>query len=231
MAFVNYCRKCKREVPTGETCPHCFGKLSKTNEQLSFWMLRVPVRDWFAWNQVLRVALPVLAAVAVVVLLLEGSLSGGRGIQALFLQGFFWTLIGALGVMLLLMLLVLWLQGRENVHFVLDKEGVHAFTHLERSSATRLYARFLSPEAASRLRAKVVIAYNDTLVKRQDVFWTDIRRVSCWRENRQLLFFRPSWWQVLVVTCPPQIYADAEAYVRKKLSRNKKATITPKKGP
>ena len=64
MSIMNYCRKCKREVPPGEACPFCAGKLSKTNERLSFWMGRIPVRDWFAWNQALRVALPVLGIVA-----------------------------------------------------------------------------------------------------------------------------------------------------------------------
>lgn len=227
--MMNYCRKCKREVPLGDACPFCSGKLSKTNERLSFWMGRVPVRDWFAWNQALRVALPVLGIVAGLVLLLEGALSGGRGIEALFLQGFFWTLVTALGAMLLVMLLVFWAQGPESVHFTLDKEGVHADTHLDRPTALRLYARFLSSQAVEKLAGEEGTVAGAALVRRAEIRWQDVRRVRCWRETRQLLFFRPSFWQVMVVTCPPALYPEAEAYVRKKLSRNKKARMIPGK--
>lgn len=229
MSIMNYCRKCKREVPPGEACPFCAGKLSKTNERLSFWMGRIPVRDWFAWNQALRVALPVLGIVAALILLLEGALSGGKGIESLFLQGFFWTLLTALGGMLLVMLLILLAQGRESVHFTLDKEGVHAHTYLDPPTAVRLYARFLSPQAVKKLDPERGEAAGPALVRKAELHWQDVRRVRCWRETRQLLFFRPSFWQVMVITCPQGLYPEAEAYVRKKLSRNKKAKMIPRK--
>ena len=30
MPLANYCRKCKAEVPVGESCPYCGAKLTKT---------------------------------------------------------------------------------------------------------------------------------------------------------------------------------------------------------
>ncbi len=227
--MMNFCKKCKREVPDGEACPFCYGKLSKTNEQISFWMGRNPVRDWFSWNRVLRVALPVLGCVAAAVLLLEGLLSGGRGVQSLFLQGFFGTLLWVLGAMLLFMLVVLLLQGKENVHFVLDRTGAYADTYLDHPTPLRLYARFTTPEMVEALQGEEPAAAGPTLVRRVYIAWGDVRKLRCWRETRQLLFFRPSWWQVLVVACPPALYGEAEAYVRKKLTRNKKAKMIPQK--
>ena len=226
MPWINDCRKCKVEVPAGETCPHCDGKLTKTKERLAFMMARLPVRDWFAWNQWLRAVLPALWLVALLTLLGEGLTSGGRGIQALFFQGFFWTLAAVLGGMLLSMLVILLLQGKEYVRFVLDKDGVHAYTYVNRASSRRLYSRFLTWEAVEKLAADDHALRNLQLIRKADLGWKEIRRVRCWRETGQILFFRPSWWQAMVISCPPGEYQDAEAYLRKKMG--KKAAILPK---
>lgn len=230
MPWLNYCKKCKAEVPVGEYCPLCSGKLTKAGERLSFGMVRTPVRDWFSWNQALRIALPTLLLVAAVTLLIEGSVSGGRGIQALFLQGFFWTLIGLLGLMLLVMLLALLLQGKERVHFVLDRDGVHAYTYLDHPTTVRLYARFLTWASAEAMQEQETAMSGFLLVKRVDLLWSDVKRVRCWREDRRILFFRPTWWQALWITCMAEEYTEAEAFVRKKLARNKKVKILPRKG-
>ncbi len=227
MPWLNECKKCKQEVPAGETCPQCYGKLAKTGEKLSFMMLRQPVRDWFAWNRVLRAVLPALGLAAATTLLLEGLASGGRGIQSLFLQGFFWTLMAVLGLMLLVMLVIYLLQGNEYVRFVLDRDGVHAFTYLRNPTALKLYARFLNWETAQKLQNDEQARDGLCLIRKAEIAWGSVRRVRCWRENGQILFFRPSFWQALVISCPPGEYAQAEAFVRKKLG--KKAPIFPPK--
>ena len=61
------------------------------------------------------------------------------------------------------------------------------------------------------------------LVRRITLPWAEIRRVRIWREGATLLFFRPAFWQVAAVRCPYGELAAAEALVRKKLKRNKKA--------
>ena len=225
MPMVNFCKKCKAEVPAGEQCPHCLGRLTRSGERLSFGLVRVPVRDWFSWNQALRVMLPTLGLVAAATLLMEGAVSGSRGIQALFLQGFFWTLMGVLGLMLLAMLTLLTAQGKETVRFVFDRDGIHAYTYLNRPSALRLYSRFLTWASMNAMQKEELSMEGYHLVKRVDVLWTDIKRVRFWKENRQILLFKPAWWQALSVTCPLHEYEAAEAFLRKKLGRNKKVKI------
>ena len=229
MPWVQFCKKCKREVPSSEQCPHCFGKLPKTGERLSFGVVRQPVLDWFSWNQMLRVALPALALVAVITLGLEGIFGGGKGIQTLFLQGFFWTLIGALGFMLLVMMTLLILQGREVVHFVMDKDGAHAYTYISHPTTLQLSVRFLNWDAVEKMQKEELRMEGYLLVKRIDLLWKDIRRAALWREECRILLFNPSWWQALTVSCPPQEYTEAETFLRKKLGRNKKVKITPSK--
>lgn len=228
MPMVNYCRKCKAETPLVETCPYCGGKLAKTNQQLSFGVIRTPVKDWFAWNQVLRVGLPVLGLVLVIAVVAEAVSSGTAGILALFSQGFFVTLMGVFIVMLLLTLALLLLQGPERVHFVLDKQGVHARTYLPVAQPVRLYARFLTPESVEKITDGERPPLDGlTLVRYVFLPWAQIKRVRIWREGFALLFYRPTFWQALAVRCPVGELSEAESFIRAKMKRFKKAGVWP----
>lgn len=230
MPLVQYCRKCRAEAPLGDACPRCGGKLPKTGEQLSFGVVRRPVREWFAWNHVLRVALPAWLLAFAVIVAAEAAASGAAGVTALFGQGFLWTMLGLLAVMLAAVLALLLLQGAEQVHYVLDRQGVHARVYVRAGSgAPTLYARFVTPAAAEAL------AQSDDrdappglmLVRRVTLPWDAVRRVRVWREGATLLFFRPGCWQVLAMRCPLGELAPAEEYVRKKLKRMKHARVVP----
>ena len=210
MPLVNYCRKCRTETPLGESCPYCGGRLPKTGEQLSFGIIRNPVTDWFSWNDVLRVALPAWLVALAAVLAAEASATGAAGVTAL----------------LALMLL----RGPERVHFVLDRQGVHARVYVpEGCGALRLYARFTTPEIVERLAAGDDRPPLEglTLVKRVTLPWESIRRVRVWREGATLLFFHPRYWQVLAMRCPLADLPLAEEYVRKKLKRFKRVKVLP----
>ena len=73
MPLVNYCKKCKAETPLGESCPYCGGKLAQTGEQISFGVMCRPEKEWFAWNNLLRIVLPVWLLVFVIVVAAEGA--------------------------------------------------------------------------------------------------------------------------------------------------------------
>lgn len=229
MPLVNYCKKCKAEVPTGETCPYCGGKLTQTGEQISFGLSRRVVGDWFAWNGLLRIALPVFALAFGVIVGAEALATGSRGVAALLSQGLPETMLGLLALALLAMLVLFWLQGMENVHVVMDRQGVHVRTYIAGGNPWGLYARFAGEETVRRL------AQTDdrpalpglVLVRRVTLPWNEIRRVRVWREGCTLLFFRPSFWQVAAVRCPVEEMAEAEAFVRKKLKRYKKTKVQP----
>lgn len=227
MPLVNYCRKCKAETPLGETCPYCSAKLAQTGEQISFGIMRRPVREWFAWNNLLRIALPVWLLVLVMVVAAEGVATGTQGVIALLNGGFLHTMIGLLAAMLAVMWLVLRLQGVESVHVVLDKQGVQVRTYVQQDHTMALYSRFLSETAVDKLAAEDErpALQGLVLVRRTNLPWSEIRRVRIWREGLTILFFRPSFWQAAAVHVPVNEMEEAEAYVRKKMKRNKKAKI------
>ena len=223
MATMNYCKKCRCEVPPGESCPYCGARLTRAGERQSMNYVRVPIADWFSWNAVLRVALPALLLMALVLALLEGSL------EALAVEGLFWVLLATLGAMLTVVALVLALQGPENIHYVLDKDGVHAYTYLACATRARLFSRMLSVDAVRQLGEKegnAVPGY--TLVQARHLLWADVKRVRFWPEAGKALFFRPSWWQSLVVHCPADFTAVEES-VRKKLGKRVPVLPAPPK--
>ena len=76
MALTSYCKKCGRDVPVGERCPHCGGRLAGNTMRVAWCVDHMPVRDWMCWNAVLRVVLPVLAVTLLITVVLEGVLGG-----------------------------------------------------------------------------------------------------------------------------------------------------------
>ena len=228
MPMVNYCRKCKREVPTGELCACCGTKLSKTGERLSFGIMRKPVRDWFAWNSLLRVFLPVMVLVTFLVILIEGAAAGASGLLLLLTDGFLGMLAAVLCGVLLLIGLALCAQGEECVHFVLDKNGAHAYLYLEKPTTLKLWSRLLTWQAVEPLQKTDEALDGMLLIQRREIGWQQARRLQCWPETGTLLFYRPSWWQALAVRCPASEFEEAQAYALKKMARVKGASVKTK---
>ena len=228
MPLANYCRKCRAETPAGESCPYCGGKLTKAGERLSFGVSRAPWRDWFCWNRLLRVGLPVWALSFLLIALAEFCSGGTPALAGLFQRGFGLTMLWLLGGMLALFWALLFCQGQEKVHYLLDKDGVSAYTYVsEEVNDLALYARFLTPAQTEAMQEDEHALPGLRLVRRVILPWERMKRVKIWREGQTLLFFDPAYWQVLAVTCPVQELAEAEAWVRAKTKRFKTVLVLP----
>ncbi len=221
MPLVQYCKKCKTEVPLGESCVHCGGRLAKTGEMVSFGVARTPVREWFCWNEWLRIILLMLGGMTLVVLLFETVAGGLQAAQRLLLDGFLGTLLMLLGLGLLVCYVILRLQGAERIHYVLDRQGVHAWHYLQEADPVRLYARFLTPESVAALAQDDHALPGLVLIRSQFIPWQEIRRVRIWRENAVLLLYRPGWWLSMFVTCPIEEMEAVEKMLRAKLKPRK----------
>ena len=223
MPLQNYCRKCAREVSVGDACPHCGAKLTKTGERLSFQRRSIPVRDWFAWNRMLRVTVPVIGLILSVTVVLEGIAEGADGIRNVFLQGFFGTLLAVFGWLLLATFLLLSLQGEEMIRYVLDTKGIHVYTLMNHPGLLPLYARMTTPAAVETLSAATNDATTDAwrTVRRVELPWSSVRRVRLWPETDTILLYHPTWWQAVYIRCDAQDYEDALAYLQKKIGKKK----------
>ena len=223
MPYTNYCKKCKSETPAVETCPHCGAKLPRTGERLSLTIRRDPVRDWFCWNAMLRVVVPVVGAVLLLAVMAEALMEGGRGVQGVFVQGFFWTLLLSLGMLLLCIGFLLLLQGRETVRYTLDGKGARACVYLKEPGRARLYARLMTPEAAAALQANApepLAGYQ--YIRSMEIPWAQVRRAGFWPETHTVLLYRPRFWLALSIRCGAADYAEIAAHVLKKIPKKKR---------
>ncbi len=220
MPKSSYCKKCGRDVPVGERCPLCGGKLGANTVRLPWCVDHTPVRDWMCWNEVMRLVLPVLGVTIGLTVLLEAILGGLDGVAAL-LGGVVFALVGLLGLLLAVLLLVFILQGDDLLDCVVDNRGIHVQQYLPDPTPMKLLLRGKSPRLMEGLDEPLV------LIAQREIAWKDIRRVQLWPEKCLVLFYgAPVWWMRLALPCTPFTWEDTLLFIREKIGK-KKAVILP----
>ena len=217
MPITAYCKKCARDVPPGDLCPHCGGKLAKSALRVAWCADHTPVRDWMSWNAVMRLVLPVLLAVLALILLLEGLAGGLEGIAALLRGGLLFSLLGLLALTAAGLLLAFILQGDDLQDCVVDGRGVHIQQYLPEPTALKLMLRLKSPRLLERYDPTEGIL----LIGQKELLWKDIARVQLWPEKTLILLYAPAWWMRLALPCTPFTYEDCLTFIQEKLGRKK----------
>lgn len=217
MPITAYCKKCARDVPPGDLCPHCGGKLAKSALRVAWCADHTPVRDWMSWNAVMRLVLPVLLAVLALILLLEGLAGGLEGIAALLRGGLLFSLLGLLALTAAGLLLAFILQGDDLQDCVVDGRGIHIQQYLPEPTAFKLMLRLKSP----RLLERYDPAEGILLIGQKELLWKDIARVQLWPEKTLILLYAPAWWMRLALPCTPFTYEDCLTFIQEKLGRKK----------
>ena len=217
MPITAYCKKCARDVPPGDVCPHCGGKLAKSALRVAWCADHTPVRDWMSWNAVMRLVLPVLLAVLVLILALEGLAGGLEGIAALLRGGLLFSLLGLLALTAAGLLLAFILQGDDLQDCVVDGRGVHIQQYLPEPTALKLMLRLKSPRLLERYDPTEGIL----LIGQKELLWKDIARVQLWPEKTLILLYAPAWWMRLALPCTPFTYEDCLTFIQEKLGRKK----------
>ena len=217
MPITAYCKKCARDVPPGDLCPHCGGKLAKSALRMAWCADHTPVRDWMSWNAVMRLVLPVLLAVLALILLLEGLAGGLEGIAALLRGGLLFSLLGLLALTAAGLLLAFILQGDDLQDCVVDGRGVHIQQYLPEPTALKLMLRLKSPRLLERYDPTEGIL----LIGQKELLWKDIARVQLWPEKTLILLYAPAWWMRLALPCTPFTYEDCLTFIQEKLGRKK----------
>lgn len=223
MPLTSYCKKCGRDVPVGERCPHCGAKLPANAVRLAWCVDHTPLRDWMRWNAVMRVALPVLALALLLALLFEGLAEGFAGIEAALRGGLMWSFLGVLALGAAALTLVFMLQGDDVLDCVVDSKGFHVLEYLPEPTPLRLMLRGKSP----RLMEEVSVESPMLLIAQREIAWKEIARVQLWPEKTLLLLYAPVWWLRLAVPCTPFTWEDALSLVSEKLGRRKDVVLPP----
>ena len=216
MPLTSYCKKCACDVPVGDFCPECGGKLAASAVRLAWCVDHVPVRDWMCWNGVMRIALPVVGLMLALVFLAEGLMGGLAGLTQLLTGGLFPTLGGlSLGAVAVL-LLVFILQGDDLLDCVIDASGLHVQQYLPHPTALKLLLRLKSPQLLDQADENGVL-----LISSRCVTWKELRRVQLWPEKGFILLYAPAWWQRLTLPCTRETWLDALEFIRTKIGKRK----------
>lgn len=222
MPLTSYCKKCARDMPVGERCPDCGGKLPASSVRLAWCVEHTPVRDWMCWNAVMRIVLPVIGVMLAMVFLLELLLGGADGVTQLLTGGLFPTLAGlGLGALALL-LLVFILQGDDLADCVIDSTGLHVQQYLTQPTALKLALRGKSPHMLDQVDESGLL-----LVASRGIAWKEIRRVQLWPEKGVIILYAPAWWQRLSLQCTRETWLDALGFIRDKIGKRKDVILPP----
>ena len=220
-----YCRKCKRDMPVGEICPQCGGKLGQSAVRVKWEVWHNPLTDWISWNAVARILLPAFALVAAGIPLAEGLAGGAGAAQRLLQGGFLLSMAVLLAVVILIALLLLALRGKDIEECVVDSRGVHIRRFVPEPTPLRLIARFRSPELLQS--GEWDETETAVLTETAEIRWADIARVQLWREKGIVLFYAPHWWMRLAIHCTPFTWSDTLEFMRSKVGRKKNLLLPP----
>ena len=222
MPLTSYCKKCARDVPVGDFCPECGGKLTAGAVRLAWCVEHTPLRDWMSWNAVARVALPVVGMTLAMILLLEAILGGLTGLVQLLLGGLLPMLSGMMLGAATLLLLIFILQGDDLLDCVIDSAGMHVQVYLPHPTPLKLLMRLRSPQLMARVDDTDVL-----LIASREIAWKEIRRVQLWSEKGCILIYAPVWWQRLCLPCTADTWHDALDFIREKIGKKKDVVLPP----
>lgn len=224
MAVSAYCKKCRRDVPLGETCPLCGAKLGKNAARSHWHISHLPVSDWMCWNAVMRLTLPAFVLVFVIVFLSE-ILSGEQNALTGMLQSGLLRVLCILFVSFTcLLFLCLILQGRDEYEYIIDNAGIHRIILLPGPAPvkllTRLKAPFL-PDGQARESAPPLNLGERILP------WKNISRVQIWPEKLIVIFYQPFWWERFYIRCTADCWESTLDMISEKLGKKKKIVLPP----
>lgn len=225
MALTSYCKKCDKDVPVGEICPYCGGKLTAASVRTAWCRERIPVKDWICWNGVMRFVLPGALGILIIIVLAE-LISGGPGaLERMIGTGLLTILLVILGAILLVAFLALLLQGKDLQDTVADGKGIRVTTWLPEPTALKLFVRMKPASLLEKTRTEgqTPVLELDTT----EIAWKNITRVQLWPEKCMILFYAPKMWLRLSITCTPFTWEDCLTLIREKIGKKKNVDLPP----
>lgn len=215
--LIYYCAKCQRQNMRN-VCDGCGKGLSGATARYIWSDYRLPLSDPFRVGAVPRVLLMALALLIVVMFVLEYILTGQDAVNFLTNSGILPALVQVFLGAFAAALLVMGLQGRENVQYVLDPKGILKRTWI---TPTRLHcwSRGLRYDPASVQRnaegLPFMMAHEEYLV------WADAARYSLRPRAGRIKLYRPYAFVFMSLHVPREEYDGAAAMIAAKIKTRK----------
>lgn len=219
---VFYCKKCKTDSPT-PICDHCGAQITSLtqNERFKWRALRIPLGDTPTLLGAFRLLLWTVALLILVLFAGEVIVSPDKqqAMTMLTNSGILpWALL-LLGAGAALILTDLALQGREEMHFVVDARGAHLQTWIE-PTQIRCIARFVNYEATSI--TQLPDGSRRMLLSETHLLWNDVARCELRRHARRIDLYRPSSFRFMSLYVEEGEFDALLDYIKPKMKQLRK---------
>ncbi|MBE5787819.1 MAG: hypothetical protein E7324_09820 [Clostridiales bacterium] len=209
--IYSYCKKCKLESP-GDTCRQC-GKHASPGAQRNIWSIAsVPVSDGRAWRGILMVLIIITALLMALIFGLESMVSGNAKVNLMWNGGLPQLILAILPLGLFLSFLVLTLQGREVIVYVMDGQGAHLQTW-HPPARIKSWARLQSHDVSRDVPQPDGTVMR--LSQERHMLWKDVQSVRYLPGRACILLYHTPHCAPMVLKLPPEEYDLAAAMVQK----------------
>ncbi len=209
--IYSYCNKCKAESPS-DVCQTC-GKRASANAQRDVWSAAfLPLSDGRTWKSILIVLVVVTGLLLAVLFGLEALLNGSTRTAQMWQGNLPALIFSILPLGLLLSFLLLFLQGKEILVYVLDPRGAHLQTWHE-PSRKKSWARLQSSDPALNVPNPAGGLMH--LSQERHMVWSDVQSVRYKPGSCTILLYHTPHLAPMVLRMPQQEYETAAAYVAK----------------
>ncbi len=210
---IYYCSKCQRQNPRNQ-CEGCGRNLPATALRNIWSDARLPVSDIYRVGAVFRYLFLALLLLLALMLAAEYIYMGDRAFLFLSNSGVLPALLELYAAGVALGLLLLALQGKETVQFVLDPKGALKRTWIQ-PTRRRCWARFIRfDQKAVQLNAEGVpflMAHEEYLA------WQDVSRCRYRPHAGRISLYRPYAFLFMGLHVPREEYDGAAAMIAAKV--------------
>lgn len=203
-----YCEKCNI-LCSGRQCTKCGKNLPSAAYRDVWHVVRVPASDGIVWKPVLLVLLSVtvllLVFTAVFCLM-------NQSVGALLSEGTVPVILSVIPAGIILTLIVLVMQGREDLWYTLESTGAREQTW-HRPSRLHSWSRlqtYRAEDACSQPDGTML-----TLSKEKAISWKDVCQVKLQPNKGRILLYHTPHVAPLTLRIPAEEYNEAEALIKK----------------
>lgn len=215
--LIYYCAKCQRQNPRN-VCDTCGKGLSGAAARYIWSDYRVPLADIARVGAVFRLPLMALSLLIVVMFIMEYILSGANAVAFLTGSGILPALVQVYFGSVVLALLILALQGRENVQYVLDPKGALKRTWI---TPTRLHCWARGIRYDTRAIQRNADGLPFLMAHEEYLVWQDAGRFVLRPRAGRINLYRPYAFLFMSMHIPRESYEGAAAMVAAKVRQKK----------
>lgn len=215
--LIYYCAKCQKQNPRS-VCESCGKNLPGTAARYVWSDYRSPLNDLVKVGAVLRIVLIAMALMVLAMFAMELIVADAQILRFLTDSGILPAVVKLYFGFSALGLLILLLQGKESVQYVLDPKGALKRTWIT-PSRLRCWARGLRyDKRAIQQNAQgepFLMAHEEYLV------WQDAKRYSLRPRMGLIKLYRPYAFLFMAMHIPREAYDGAAQMVAAKVKTNK----------